>query len=174
MSYQEQIPNLPTAIGIARNAVRTNYIGAAFVEVYPEPIEPALTFETQNGKSYKFELMPLIDFSNSKKIIATEINDGEGEIIEIVTNNAWNISIKGILVDTEKHLRPSLKINELVQFFKINESLKVFSRVFDEKEISEILITDISFPAREAFFDTQEFTINARSVKPLEVSLLDE
>ncbi len=173
MAYNKQIPNAPSAIGIARNLVRVNIIGAAVVRVYPEPKEVKLSFETQSGEKYKFDILPLVDFSKSKNIVSTDINDGEGEIIEIVSTKAWNINIKGKLIDQENHLRPEVQIRELTSFFKFNESVKVYSDLFEEKEISEILITDISLPSKEGFIDTQEFVINARSVTPLEISLLD-
>lgn len=174
MAYHKLVPSAPTLIGAARNAVRVNKIGAAFVKVYPDYTEQSISLEASDGKKYSFDIPPLVDFSKSKNIVSTDINDGEGEIIEIVSTKAWNINFKGQLIDQEEHLRPDTQITELLEFFKINESLKVYSNLFEEKGISEILITDISLPAKEGFPDTQEFTINARSITPLEISLLND
>lgn len=132
-----------------------------------------VAFEAQDGTMYLFELAPLVDFSKEKHIVTTDINDGKGEVVEIISTRAWVIDLQGVLIDSNTRTHPRQQIEELIALFEKNESFRVYGDLFEEKGISDVFFTGIGLPSETGKPDTQRFSLSARSVVPPEISLIE-
>jgi len=115
---------------------------------------------------------PLImDFSQEKSLVETEVNDDNPIIIERWGTKPWDISIKGLLIDMEEHNYPEDKINSLNKLWKNNTIIKVTGAQFLDKDIASIYFKSIDFSPLVGFQDTIQFSINATSIKPVSFTL---
>ncbi len=121
---------------------------------------------------------PMVNFSKGKNIKETTI-DGDDDmddavVVERRSNKQWSIRIEGILVDMINHQYPSEKIEKLREFFDINESLIVEGKMFDDKKIKNIYFTDVEFSGVQGFEDTIQYSLEAKSIKPIEFYLSEK
>jgi hypothetical protein len=117
---------------------------------------------------------PMISFRRSKNISVTVIDDGdESEIVENFGTNSWDIEIRGLLVDMVNHWYPQAKLQEFARFFEINDILEVYSAMFSDLGIHSIWLKEQSIEPVEAFPDTIRFSLEARSIRPAEFSILN-
>lgn len=114
----------------------------------------------------------MMDFRRSKDIIATETNGDDNVIVERWGIQPWEVSIKGILIDVQNHHYPSDYIRKLHQLFKINDVLEAYGVQFEEKDIDNIYLKDISITPLEGFPDTVQFSLTASSIKSVSWNLL--
>lgn len=119
---------------------------------------------------------PLISFKRSKNLTVTTIDQGgdDSEIVEFFSLKSYDITFKGVLVDMDEHQYPASKVKELTRFFEINDTIEIISPLFQDMGIDSIYFTDLSnFEPVEGFPDTVRFTIQAKSIKPEEITILN-
>lgn len=117
---------------------------------------------------------PMLSFRRSKKINVTEVDGSDTEVIENFGIAPWDISMNGIVVDMNEHHYPTYEVSKLNELFELNEVLEVSGLLFEEKKIRSIYIKDINIQGVEGYPDTQKYTINARAIKPVEFTLLNQ
>lgn len=166
--------NLPFVVNQTVDEDVPEYYSALGTPIYDRVIFQA------NGNNYEFALPPLIDLRSSKRISITPINDNDfdtdnltgGEVVESWGNAAFEITLRGILVDMINHQRPYDQLTALLNVFKENAIIQAVSRKFLAAGIRNMYITSIDLPEGE-FVDTLPFVINARSYVPAELILND-
>ena len=142
------------------------------------PIYDRFNFSV-NGLNYQFVLPPLVDLRMEKRVSVTPVNDNDfdpenisgGEVVESWGSGAWDITMRGILVDMVNHNRPLNQLKGLVEVFKENATFEVSSRLFNAVGISNMYVKTIELPGMEGFKDTQPYVITARSYVPAELIL---
>lgn len=117
---------------------------------------------------------PMVSFKRSKNLGITVIDDGdEAEIVENFGINSWDIDIKGLLIDMDEHQYPQSKVIDLVRFFEINDVIEIVSPLFQDLGINSVYFKEQSIEPLEAFPDTVKFTLQAKSIKSAEFSILN-
>lgn len=111
---------------------------------------------------------PMISFSKSKKLIITEIDGADSEVVERYGDRSWEIKMQGILVDMKNHQYPKTQVKKLNEFFEVGAPFAVESEMFDDLNIKSIYLTDVEIAGVAGYEDTIQFTITARSIKPVE------
>jgi hypothetical protein len=137
------------------------------------PIFDAVEFRLDEEYSYSFPFCPMVDLGRTKHIKTTDINDSDGEVVEMISNKPWSIRFRGLLVNMENHHYPYDQVGEINRLFELKATLKVSSQLFNELGISELYFTDLELSALEGFVDTQPFVLTARSHVATEILLLD-
>ncbi len=115
---------------------------------------------------------PLINFSQSKKHIETEINGSENIVVERWGTKPWSIRIRGLLIDMSEHHYPEDKIRALYQLFKYNNVVDVIGTQFFDKDIDSIYFKNFEVNGVQGFEDTIQFTLEASSIAPVGFTLL--
>lgn len=121
----------------------------------------------------------LVSFKRSKRIdetiVSTNDSDGKessyGQVVENYGRKPIDISIKGLLIDMVNHQYPSKKVKQLIELFDYNGAWEVEGQIFLDHKIYSIYFTDMDDSPVQGFMDTWSFTLEARSIKPVEYFL---
>lgn len=123
---------------------------------------------TSNPALQIFAPPPMITFSKGKKLIITEIDGTDAEVVERYGDKAWDVKIQGILVDMVNHRYPKQHVISLREFFEYNAPLDVIGEMFDDLNIKSIYTVDIELGGVAGYTDTIQYSISARSIRPVE------
>lgn len=121
----------------------------------------------------------LITFKRSKRIDETIVSNNDsngnelafGQVVENYGRKPIEISIKGVLIDMVNHQYPSEKVRQLIDVFDYNGSWEVTGKLFADHKIQTIYFTDLEDAPVQGFMDTWSFSLEARSIKPVEYFL---
>lgn len=121
-----------------------------------------------NGNNTVFAPPPMVSYRKSKNLIITEIDGTDAEVVERYGDKSWEIKIQGILVDMQNHQYPKRQVIKLREFFDVQAPFDVAAEVFDDLNIKSIYFTDVEIDGVAGFEDTIQYTLTARSIKPVE------
>lgn len=116
---------------------------------------------------------PLIHFEQEKNIIETEINGTDNVVVERWGTKPWTMRFRGVLVDMENHFYPEDKVKALRKLFQYNGIVDCTGTQFIDKKIKSLYFKRITINGVEGFQDTIQYTIEARSIKPVGFNLLN-
>lgn len=114
----------------------------------------------------------LMNFSQEKSLIETEVSDDDPIVIERWGTRPWDITINGLLIDLTNRIYPSDEIRRLNQNWKYQGVVKVIGVQFEELDIDSIYFRSVNFTRVEGYQDTVQFTMNASSIKAVNFTLL--
>jgi hypothetical protein len=117
---------------------------------------------------------PMINFTKSKNLVITEIDGTSAEVVEKYGDKSWEVKIKGILVDTVNHRYPSSQMIKLREFFDVAAPFAVEGQMFDDLGISSIYFTQVDISGVAGYEDTVQYSIDARSIRPVEFFLINK
>ena len=136
---------------------------------YSEKLEFSSVLKGERGNIFAPPLM--INFSQDKSLIETEVNDDDAVVIERWGTKPWNIEIKGLLIDLDNRIYPSDEIKRLNLIWKCNQVVEVAGLQFEERQIDAIYFKSIEFTPLEGFQDTIQFSLSANSIKSVAFTL---
>lgn len=110
----------------------------------------------------------LYDINQSKILVKTTIPGRTGSIKEYVSDDDYEISIKGAIIHPVKGQYPMDRVRDFRDLMKAPRNLDVTSTLLQLWEIDEIVIEDYSLPQREGYENMQLFKITALSDIPIE------
>ena len=114
----------------------------------------------------------LMTFKQEKALIETNVNDDDTLVVERWGTNPWSIRMQGLLIDLQNRIYPSDEIRQLNRIWKHNGIIKAIGQQFEEKDIDSIYFKSIDFSPIEGFQDTIRFSLEARSIKAVNFTLL--
>ncbi len=116
---------------------------------------------------------PIISFSRKKKLITTPLSGENTEVVERWNTDAWDINMRGILIDVNNRNYPGDLIRTIAKLFEYNDVVDVSGRQFYEKDISYIYFTDVKIEPVQGYMDTVKFSLHARSINDVGFTLLN-
>jgi hypothetical protein len=116
---------------------------------------------------------PFISFEQSKNLIETEINGTDNIVVERWGTKPWSIRMRGLLIDMKNHHYPELQVKELRKLFQYNGVVDCYGKQFIDKQIKSLYFKRVTFQGVEGFQDTIQYTIEARSIRPVGFTLLN-
>lgn len=188
LGYAPSVPLLKPSEGIPGS----QYAPAGNLQVY-KSLELNQTFEDFNISGYGFDFQfsskpliqsgqlgnifappPLITYRKVKRLVITEVNGSDAEVVERFNNGAYEIVMDGIIVDMENHVFPLSKLEQLRKLFDTNEVFDVSGDIFNALDIQSIYFMEFTPSGVQAYQDTIRFTLVCRSIKPVEFFLNNE
>lgn len=120
----------------------------------------------------------ICSFRHGKRIGQTilSVNDANGneleygEVVENYGRKPVDITIRGVLIDMIGHKYPGDRVKRLMDLFYFNGSWAVEGQIFRDHKIQSIYFTDMEDAGVQGYEDTWSFSIEARSIKPVETS----
>jgi hypothetical protein len=125
------------------------------------------------GNSTSFNYMGpalMISTSRDKIVVETPIDRSEIEVIENFGLKPFEITIQGILIDTENHQYPKALVRLINEIFTLPGTFKIEGEIFADLGITEVFFRsgfEIGFV--EGFADTVKFSVNVKSTLPAEL-----
>lgn len=116
---------------------------------------------------------PIINFTQDKELIETQINGTDNLVIERWGTKPFDIRMRGLLIDVKNRSYPEDTIKRLYRLFKYNNVVDVVGTQFFDKDIKTVYFTGIEFSPVQGFQDTIQFALNARSIAPVAFTLLN-
>jgi hypothetical protein len=120
-----------------------------------------------------FATPPMLSFKRAKKLVITQIDNSDIEVVERYGTEPWEVQWRGLLIDMENHEFPIDKMKTLNQIFEKNDVWNVASEIMQANGIEAIYIKDISIDFVEGFEDTISYTMTTRQIRPLEYQILN-
>ncbi|MBN2669985.1 MAG: hypothetical protein JXR60_12260 [Bacteroidales bacterium] len=153
--------------------VTLNFASFPFVQAVKAPFHIPFSKTEDPDTSDIVAPPPSISFSRSKKLTETELNGEDAEVVERWNTQAWNIRIRGLLVDMKEHQYPSNLVQKIDKLFSHNDMVEVSGTQFFEKGISNIIIKDVDIDGVVGFKDTIQYSITARSARDVGFTLIN-
>lgn len=114
---------------------------------------------------------PMLQFSRKKNIKETFVDGSDGVVVENYGMQPWSIKLQGILIDIDTHNYPKNKVKDLIKLFNVSDRIDVVGDLFADKGINSIYFTSINIEGVEGFPDTIKYTLEAKSINPIEFEL---
>ena len=131
-------------------------------------------YKDNAGKLVSFNdivlLNVLVNVSQSKKIVCTEIPGMDGTIKEYIGMGDYELSIVGALDGPNGHY-PIDEVNTLHQICKASVPVDVVSRHLLNFDIYSIVIKDFSYDDEPGGYSSQRFSIQAVSDVPIIIQM---
>jgi len=115
----------------------------------------------------------LIDFRRAKNITKTDMLGSDGTVKEIYGFDDWIFTARGLALSRPGYYAYQ-KIQDLLEFENLADSIEVSSFLFSEKNITRIVIENIEIGQLEGQPDTIPFTIQGCSDNPIELVLTEK
>jgi hypothetical protein len=113
----------------------------------------------------------LLNVSQSKKIITTEIQGRDGTVKEYIGLDDFQIQITGRL-NGSYNVNPKELTRQLKIILSAGQPLEITSWYLQNLDITDIVVKDFNFGQTEGEYSTQYFTINAMSDKRFEAKII--
>lgn len=119
--------------------VRTNALGI--------PMQMPVEMRTEGGQWWTLPVEPMVSVSGKNVITKKQVSKGRvrGTIKERWTQDDYEISIEGILMDFDGKTYPTADVKKLREFCE-SASVEVSSPIFEIFSIDRIVIESYSFP----------------------------
>jgi len=115
----------------------------------------------------------LIDVSQQKQIIKTNIQGVAGTVKEYISKGDYQVTIRGALVSESSVRYPEEEVTQLTEYLEAETSIGVASRFLDDIfNIQNIVVESFSFPQVEGTQNVQLFEVSAVSDQPIELTVL--
>jgi hypothetical protein len=115
----------------------------------------------------------LVDVSQSKQIIKTNIQGVSGTVKEYISKGDYQVKIRGVLVDESSERYPQEQVVQLREYLDAETSIGVAGRFLNDLfDITDIVIEGYSFPQTEGAQNYQLFEITAVSDDPIELTVV--
>jgi len=119
----------------------------------------------------------IIEVSETKNIIKTPIQGRSGTVKEYISDGDYIINVRGVIHSrdkTEQRKYPLKLVQDLMNIFKAQRSLKVTSTFLNEVfGIDDIVIERYNIPQVEGVRNQQVFSFSASSDVPIELEEIE-
>jgi hypothetical protein len=133
------------------------------------------SYTDQDGKTQNFEdvqmITILVNVSQAKKIITTEIQGRDGTVKEYIGKDDYHITINGIITGENGHY-PIDEVRVLKYILDAPVAINVVSTYLQNLDIFSLVVTDYAFDQEPGGYSKQNFTINCISDVPVELQII--
>lgn len=115
---------------------------------------------------FEFPVASIVAFSRKKNTVITPTLGGKGSVKEIMGLDDWQISIKGLIVKDESRVKYTTVKEQQKQLDIINEiagSLRITGKIFEEREIHHIVISELKYTQIQGNPNLIQYEIEALS-----------
>lgn len=149
------------------------FIPGEYKDKNGEVIQYGQILKNDDSKQYFVINTVLIDVSQQKQIIKTDIQGVRGTVKEYISMGDYQVTIRGALVSQSSVLYPTVEVQQLREYLEAEVSIGIASRFLDDIfDIQNLVIENFSFPQKEGFQNTQFFEISAVSDDPIELTVI--
>ena len=112
-----------------------NFASFPFIQTVKSPFHIPFSKTQDPNISDIIAPPPLISFARRKKLTETVLNGEDAEVVERWNTKAWDIRMRGLLVDMKEHQYPTDLVKTIHELFEHNDMIEVSGTQFFEKDI---------------------------------------
>jgi hypothetical protein len=166
--YQDRVPQ-------STSADKELYKSSLGTPVVADVTLKGGTYTDNNGRTITFAdivlATVLVNVSQSKRIILTEIQGRDGTVKEYIGLDDYNVSIDGILTGPNGHY-PIEEVAIIREICKAPIPIQVVSRYLQNLDIFNLVIKDFSFDQEPGGYSKQNFSLQCLSDTPVELIII--
>jgi len=148
-----------------------NGIEIAYGQILSNTNESATPSEDGEKPGFKIDTV-LCDVTIVKQIITTKIQGVKGSVKEYISQDDYDLTIRGVLVDPSGQRYPEEQVKQLVEYCEVPESVEIAARFLNDNfDIHYLTIKEVNFPQIEGTENAQLFEIKAISDEPIELTV---
>lgn len=107
---------------------------------------------------------PIVSFTRQKKIIATDMTERNSQVMELINNGSWNITIRGFCINTVNEL-PESDVQKLMALEGQKQSVKIRS------VLTDLILNNTGYLAVVNSMNVMEVR-GSKMMRPYELSLI--
>lgn len=111
----------------------------------------------------------LISINKTKNIVLTKIQGRNGTVKEYVSDDDYQISIKGVIVGKYSNKRPIEEIKKLENYCNFNGEIDIVCSFLNDLGVNTVVITGHSKAQREGTRNVIDFEIQCLQETPFEI-----
>lgn len=111
----------------------------------------------------------LISINKTKNIVLTKIQGRNGTVKEYVSDDDYQISIKGVIVGKYSNKRPVDEIKKLEDYCNFNGEIDIVCSFLNDLGVNTVVITGHSKAQREGTRNVVDFEIQCLQETPFEI-----
>jgi hypothetical protein len=117
-----------------------------------------------------FGCVPMMSFQREKNIVTTPVDGSGSAVVESFGAKPYDITVEGVLIDTDSHLYPGEKIRGLRDLFEANVIWNVLEcDLMNDLGIQSLYFYDLQeLSVLQDYPDTVKYKLKAKSIKPVE------
>ncbi|REC47877.1 MULTISPECIES: DUF6046 domain-containing protein [Chryseobacterium] len=120
-------------------------------------------------KDFWFPPATMVDFSQSKSIIKTDMLGANGTVKEIFGFDDWSIRIRTLCISDEMSAKDYAK--NIIKWSKVIQGIDVEGELFNRKDINILVIEDIDIKSIEGSPNVIPIELNCISDQPIDLLL---
>ncbi len=123
------------------------------------------------GSGYESFVMPdttVCETEIYRKTVVTEMVKAK-DVIEIIGDGLWSMTFRGFIINTESDTYPTDKKRSMQGAFKVGRAVKVISKLLNDMDIHDVVITGLRFPSMPGYANVQPFEMTAIEDVPIEL-----
>jgi len=167
--------NSPYVIGKGNTQDKTDFVSKLGTPVYSNIIFNSAQVFSNDGhiigfwEDFRVDDV-LLQVSQSKKIVTTEIQGRDGTVKEYIGLDDFQVQITGRL-NGKYNVNPKEDTKQLKEILDAGQPLAITNWWLQNLGITDIVVQNYSFEQTEGEYSTQYFTINAISDKVVEATI---
>lgn len=122
---------------------------------------------------YEFALDALVSITGGKTVLKTQVSGLDGTVKEIISNNDYQIEIRGIIINEENDEYPEQEVASIRNMLEANVTQKIEGDIFKIFNINQMVVEKWSLPGEAGGQNYQAYQISGVSDRPVELTLMD-
>lgn len=126
----------------------------------------------------------VVHFQRAKNIVQTILPGRDGTVKELISMGDWEITFTGFIINYKQrtaastlkpvkqdHSYPREYRKQMNEVFKINQNMRIYSRLVNDLEIFKVVITSLEFPPLEGYDNVQPYRMTCLSDEDIVLDL---
>jgi hypothetical protein len=109
----------------------------------------------------------LVSISQSKNIVKTSVQGRNGTIKEYISDNDYEITLRGVIIGGSADVYPENEASALIQMCQVAENIRLVSAFVQLFGITKVVIESYDLPQTEGTYSVQAFQISCSSDEDL-------
>lgn len=112
------------------------------------------------------DLGAMVEFSSENNIVLTKVQGRDCSRKEFISGGDMRFSVQGCIFSNYPDVYPYSEVSKLRKIFQHKGTVKVANIMFDQYNVTEIVITDFRMSQQEGFKNKQPYSFSCVAIEP--------
>jgi len=157
--------NFQTYADKIRGLSRSTHIGSSFSQTNKNNDTNFQRVKVKADPLF-IDLSAMVQFSSQNNIILTNVQGRDCSRKEYISAGDMKFSVQGRIFSNYPDVYPYAEVSKLRRIFQHKGTVKVANLMFDQYNVTEIVITDFSMTPTEGMKNVQNYQFNCVAIEP--------